>query len=132
MRVRPVIVALLLLVPAPALCESPVLSGNEVYNGCRNFTLSTNEDLFYQGVCAAIIDDLAYYRYFLPEHLRFCPPTDITLGQVVRIVVDYMAAHPEILHQDFRGIATDALRAAWPCPVPYMMEWTTPAPGSAL
>ncbi len=118
MRVRPVIVALLFLVPAPALCESPVLSGNEVYNGCRNFTLGTNEDLFYQGVCAAIIDDLAYYRPYLPEQLSFCPPIDITLGQVTRIVVNYMAVHPEILNQDFRGIATDALQAAWPCPVP--------------
>jgi hypothetical protein len=118
MRVRPVIVVLLILVPAPALGESPVLSGSEVYNGCRNFALGTNEDLFYQGVCAAIIDDLAYYRPFLLEHLSFCSPVDITLGQVVRIVANYMADHPEILHRDFRGIATDALRAAWPCPMP--------------
>jgi hypothetical protein len=80
--------------------------------------LNTSKELFYQGVCAGIIDDLAYYRWMLPEEMRFCPPEGISVGQVALTIVYYMDARPGILHEDFRGIATDALRAAWPCPAP--------------
>ncbi len=116
--VRFITATLLIFLPLPAACESPVLSGWEVYNGCRNFALGTDRELFYQGVCAGIIDDLAYYRWMLPEDMTYCPPEGISLGEAVRTVADYMDSHPEILHEDFRGIATNAFRVAWPCPVP--------------
>jgi hypothetical protein len=79
--VRFIIVTLLFLLPIPAICESPVLSGREVYGGCRNFALGTDREQFYQGVCAGIIDDLAYYRWMLPEDMTYCPPEGISLGQ---------------------------------------------------
>jgi Rap1a immunity proteins len=116
MMIGLVIVTLLFLLPMPAISESPVLSGREVYDGCRNFAQKTDSELFYQGVCAGIIDDLAYYRLSLPEDMTYCPPNGISLGQAVRAVVDYMESHPGILDEDFRRIAIIALRAAWPCP----------------
>ncbi len=118
MRGRPVTVALLYLLPSPVLCESPVLTGREVHNGCRNFISNTNNNLFYQGVCTAIVDDVAYYSWALPDELKICPPRGTTLGQATRMVVNYMDAHPERLNEDFRIIAIDALRAAWPCRTP--------------
>ncbi len=118
MRGRPVTVALLYLLPSPVLCESPVLTGREVHNGCRNFISNTNNNLFYQGVCTAIVDDVAYYSWALTDELKICPPRGTTLGQATRMVVNYMDAHPERLNEDFRIIAIDALRAAWPCRTP--------------
>jgi hypothetical protein len=116
--VRFIIVTLLLLLPIPAISESPALSGQEVYHGCIDFAQSTDKELFYQGVCAGIIDDLAYYRWMLPEDMTYCPPDGISLGQAVRTVADYMSSHPGILDEDFRRIAINALRVAWPCPIP--------------
>ena len=116
MMIRFVIVTLLFLLPMPAISESQLLSGREVYDGCRNFAQNTDSDLFYQGVCAGIIDDLAYYRWSLPGDIAYCSPEGISLGQAARTVVDYMESHPGILDEDFRLIAIIALQAAWPCP----------------
>jgi hypothetical protein len=118
MRLKFGIAALLLLLPTLALCESPVLSSLEVYSGCRNFVLNSDTELFHQGLCAGMIDDLAYYRSMLAKDMRYCPPKGVTVGQVAQLVIDYMDAHPEILQKDFRGVAADALRAFWPCPAP--------------
>jgi hypothetical protein len=117
MMLRFVITTLLFLLPMRAISESPLLSGREVYEGCRNFAQSTDRELFYQGVCAGIIDDLAYYRWILPDDMTYCPPEGISLGQAVRTVAVYMDSHPGILDEDFRRIAINALRVTWPCPV---------------
>lgn len=47
--------------------------------------------------------------------LHACPPSDGTLTQLVRIVVNHGRAHPEQLHKDAATFAVNALRAAFPC-----------------
>ena len=45
----------------------------------------------------------------------FCVPNDVTLGQRVAVVVKYIDEHPEDMHLEFFLLASEALRAAWPC-----------------
>jgi Rap1a immunity proteins len=42
-------------------------------------------------------------------------PGGVTAGQEIRVVVAYIDARPARMHEDFRGLAIEALRAAWPC-----------------
>jgi hypothetical protein len=39
----------------------------------------------------------------------------VTLGQEVRVVVAYIEARPELMHEPFRMLALEVLRSAWPC-----------------
>jgi len=46
----------------------------------------------------------------------FCTPLSNTTGQFIRVVVKYLKEHPERLHEQDMGLATVALRDAFPCP----------------
>jgi hypothetical protein len=115
MRDRSGFAAVLFLLPAPVLCQSDDLTGQEVYRGCLNFVQQTNEELFYQGVCAGTIDLLTHADLYSEQDSIICPTQGTSIGQAAKVVVDYMDAHSTILHLPFRHIAIDALYAAWPC-----------------
>jgi hypothetical protein len=44
-----------------------------------------------------------------------CPPKEVTGDQVVAVVVKYIEARPERVHERFGKLAREALTAAWPC-----------------
>jgi hypothetical protein len=46
---------------------------------------------------------------------RLCIPNDVSNGQVLGVVVNYMHNHPEQLNQVFSTVALSALAGAWPC-----------------
>ena len=39
----------------------------------------------------------------------------MTTNQAIAVVVKYIEARPERMHEDFRALALEALTAAWPC-----------------
>jgi hypothetical protein len=47
--------------------------------------------------------------------LGVCNPPEVTTEQGIRVVVQYIDAQPARLHEDFRLLAIEALRKAWPC-----------------
>jgi hypothetical protein len=49
---------------------------------------------------------------------KFCAdePDRVTVGQEVRVVVAYIEARPARMHENFVGLAYEAVRPAWPCP----------------
>jgi hypothetical protein len=47
---------------------------------------------------------------------RFCTPNGATNEQYLRIVVKYLKANPEKLHQNGTWLIYQALREAFPCP----------------
>ena len=47
--------------------------------------------------------------------IRCLPKEVITIDQGVRVVVAYIDARPERLHERFASLAFQALIAAWPC-----------------
>jgi hypothetical protein len=66
-------------------------------------------DAFGQGMCIGLLKGL----YYLSSDA--CIPPAITIGAVARIVVKYIDDRPTRMHEDFRELALEALKTAWPC-----------------
>jgi hypothetical protein len=91
-------------------------SGNYMLPHCKRFGEPPGRGSpFMEGVCTGSILSLAFVGPSLTSTLRFCPPQQATKNQIIRVVVAYIEARPARMHEDFRDLARDALRAAWPC-----------------
>jgi hypothetical protein len=82
--------------------------------GCHHFlqpdTPPTDAKVYLiAATCVGLVEGLAYARPGI------CTPPNVTRGQAVRVVVKYIDDRPQRLHEDFRELALEALRAAWPC-----------------
>jgi hypothetical protein len=42
-------------------------------------------------------------------------PDGVTVGQELRVVIRYIEARPNRMHEPFRSLALEALLDAWPC-----------------
>jgi Rap1a immunity proteins len=67
------------------------------------------------GLCYAMIVGVGYVTGDMPEHLRSCRPDKVTNEQLVRVVISYVEARPERMHEDIRQLALEAFHRAWPC-----------------
>jgi len=70
---------------------------------------------FESGYCLGVVKTLMTLGGLLHEKVQSCSPGSARGDQGVRVVLLYMQQHPELLHQSFLILATDALRQAWPC-----------------
>jgi Rap1a immunity proteins len=104
------ILLLALTMPASAQKSSVQRSANEMLSGCKGFLDEnmTGVSMFYKGRCVGFLAGLAY-------GVGFCQPQGVTTGQVVAVVVKYIEARPERMHEDFGELAIEAMQAAWPC-----------------
>jgi Rap1a immunity proteins len=117
-----------------ALAEEDFESANYTMPGCRNFgDHKLPDENFREGFCVGIVHGLIYsgirVKTFLERDsdstgrllgtLRrsecIAAPDEATLGQQVGVVVSYIEARPERMHESFRQLALEALRTAWPC-----------------
>jgi len=107
--------------------SAQVSSANEMMPHCRNaLDPKSPENLYAQGACVGTIVGIAFVAMSLNalspsgENVRreLCvnPPATGARGQLVRTVVAYIDARPARMHEDFRSLALEALRTAWPCP----------------
>jgi hypothetical protein len=86
------------------------LSANALMPGCRAFLGSY---FFRNGEqCAGLIEGIAYGA---AAGAGVCYEPDVTIGQMVSIVVKYIDDRPARQHEYFKALALEALRAAWPC-----------------
>jgi hypothetical protein len=88
-------------------------SASSVVSGCRLFdgpatSHNPRHDPFGQGYCVGLLEGLDY------EGVQ-CRPREVTLGQIVRVVVHYTDSRPARLHEDFRVLAIEAMKSSWPC-----------------
>jgi Rap1a immunity proteins len=111
-------------------------SANYMLPHCQNFIDHKSGDLFGQGLCAGLVEGVtatvsivALYAFprppfispdrpppdRLPRTLCIDVPNGVTIEQLVRVVVAYVEARPDLMHQEFRLLSIDAVRAAWPC-----------------
>lgn len=122
MRMRAVMLAVGLVATLMANCgvavaEQDVTSANFLMSACRDVVsgnMSNGEskgDLFTMGLCAGIISGLSYMGTFY----GLCSPIGVTPQQAVSVVVQYIDHQPARMDEDFRVLASEALRAAWPC-----------------
>jgi hypothetical protein len=96
-------------------------SANYLVPACQDFQATGEgrarrvDTAFIQGICLGIIADLHSVGRLLPGSVGWCGPSDATYGQLVRVVVAYIERRPQRMHEDFRTLALEALRDAWPC-----------------
>jgi hypothetical protein len=108
---------LLVLVGSGALAQSPDLSsGNSYLAGCHRFISKASDNSFSQGTCAGAVAAQLFDSSSLRPEMKSCPPTDVTVAQGVRVVVAYLEANPQRLHESFQALTILAFRTTWPCP----------------
>jgi hypothetical protein len=78
---------------------------------CKNIiaaSVPATSDFYSIGECRGIIEGIAFAS---------CAdiPDAVTAGQMVRVVVRYIEARPQRMHQFFVVLAREALIDAWPC-----------------
>jgi hypothetical protein len=85
-------------------------SANHRMPGCRSaIAPNDNSNPYMQGVCTGTVDALQF------ASVDLCAPPESTIGQALRVVVKYIDDRPARMHEDFKILALEAMRAAWPC-----------------
>jgi len=107
------------LVSAAAQPANGDASANAMFRGCKAFVEGRATDAQLYGLgnfCAGIVMGLASIGKDLsrPEW-QFCAPTTTNAQQLVRVVVDFIEAHPDRMHGDFKQLTLEAFHNAWPC-----------------
>ena len=108
-RLAVAILLLALTVPASAQDRN---SANYLLPGCKSWLDSEKKLLAPdEAFCVGFVVGLGYGV----GGNHFCPPQGVTNNQVVAVVVKYIEARAERMHEDFGKLAVEALMAAWPC-----------------
>jgi hypothetical protein len=106
-----VLIAALMLSGGTASAEMDTNSANHEISGCRDFLIhESTHDMFSTGWCAGTVNTLKYMGGG-----NHCSPSAVTLRQAVLVVVRYIDARPERMHENFKELALEAMKAAWPC-----------------
>jgi Ssp1 endopeptidase immunity protein Rap1a len=100
-------VVILLALTMPVSAED-MSDANSILPGCKG-TLGTQ--MWEQGRCAGFIDGLVYGV----RGKDLCLPNEVTRRQAVAVVIKYIEARPQRMHEPFGKLANEALTAAWPC-----------------
>src|SRR4051794_16854802 len=99
--------------------RSPTSTARTTFCPRANSTLGrapTTSARFFEGAFASErLRRFAYTAQLLPPEMRSCPPKRVTSEQVVRVVVAYIERRPQRMHENFKELALEALRDAWPC-----------------
>lgn len=114
------LLVVLLFLASGAGAALDLKSGHAVLPQCDALLQLEPTDLFGAGRCIGMLETLNVTRWKVDAEdraqPRYCPPPDVTLTVEARIVVDYLQAHPEQLHQPGVVLALTALQEAFPCP----------------
>lgn len=87
--------------------ETPKL-GSDAYK--------TGGDMLKYGLCLGEIKALIWAAPALQDNqVRSCPPSTATVLQATKVIVAYLDQNPARLHEQFLGLAREALAHAWPC-----------------
>ena len=106
---RIVLITALILSSGSAFAEEDTTSANYLMPGCRNLLTENNSRTYLQGVCAGLISALFYMS------VDTCPPAGVTRAKINRVVVQHIASRPARMQEDFKDLALEAMKAAWPC-----------------
>ena len=92
--------------------NSDAKSANYIISGCRSaINDGVDQAPYLAGLCSGKVQGLSYWG----EFVNICPAGDVTNGQMIKVVVQYIDSRPDRLQESFFKLATEALRAAWPC-----------------
>lgn len=100
-----------LITSSATVAAEDLNSATYLVEACRDFNSDKVGPIFRRGRCSGVISALAYVSFGISS----CPPRGVTHGQQVKVVVSYIDQRPARLHEDFRVLVLEAIRAAWPC-----------------
>ncbi len=111
-------IAGVLTVAAPQLARADS-SGNEVIESCRRVAQMkkprTDGDGLFMGECLGMVRTLVTTGSQYQTNMRFCAPGEATYLQATKVMVAWMDAHPQWLHELALILALDAFKETWPC-----------------
>ena len=109
-----------LLFSAQGVAGQPATNTNADawFSGCKAFAdgQSRTSEIYALGsFCSGVVHGLAGVSKLLPPEWQSCVPANSTAQQLAQVVVRYVEARPQRMHEDLRLLALDAFRDAWPC-----------------
>jgi Rap1a immunity proteins len=106
-------VAILLLALTMPASAQDTTTANQMLPGCKGLldnSMTSGVSVYQQGRCGGYVASLVY-----GGGQEFCSPKEVSIGEAVAVVIKYIEARPERMHEPFGGLALEALIAAWPC-----------------
>jgi hypothetical protein len=87
---------------------NPLYSANSYLPGCKDYLQQKSNVM--TGRCIGVVEGLGV----VAGHI-YCPPETGTTDRHIRVILLYIEARPDRMNEDFRMLALEALRDAWPC-----------------
>jgi hypothetical protein len=105
-----------LALPAAPATAQDIDSANYMLPGCKDSIEGNPRDYTSAGVCLGTVKAIAYMARVFPTS-RSCVnvPTGVTNVQAMRVVVRYIEARPNRMHEPLAALALEALMNTWPC-----------------
>jgi hypothetical protein len=114
---RTIVTALAMLVTASAAnAQADIDTANYMLPYCKQFVnppvdhVPSAMEALSIGFCAGMVSGIGF-----SDARDICTPGEAMLNQMVGVVVAYIEAHPARVHENFKLLAAEALRSAWPC-----------------
>lgn len=105
--------------------EGEAFTGNDLLEYC---SAKVDRRPYLNGVCDGYIygthDTLMDMFTSFPKEtiLHYCPPKEVTTGQIAKVVMKYLEKHPEQLHEKADFLIHKAVQKAFPCPEKQAVE----------
>ena len=119
---------MLLMMVTATVAEEDAHSANAILPGCKAFAGEMiGEPPFKQGVCGGMVLGvlgMAVNLRDLCKDLSSCgnarlmcvnAPESVTVADATHVVIKYLEANTNRLHEKFDWLALEALQDAWPC-----------------
>jgi hypothetical protein len=102
----------ILSIMLPSASHAGFIDGNGLLDSC---TKVDNE--FSEFYCAGFITGVASVLATDNKVSGFtaCIPGNVSVGQIVRVSVDYLEKNPALLHYEASGLVAEGLEKAFPC-----------------
>ena len=108
-------VALMVAETARAQDSSAFVTGNDLLAYCKT-PAGAGPPAMCRGYITATVDTVVLYQDLESIPRRVCLPRNVTVQQVVDVVVAYLVEYPADRHNTAVSIAVPALWKAFPCP----------------
>src|SRR5262249_1985979 len=94
--------------------SASVKVGYTVFLGCK--ALVEDRPTPAANFCSGIVHGLGGVgQYLTPPEWQSCVPPTSDTAQLARVVINYIEARPQRMHEDFRRLTLEAFHKAWPC-----------------
>jgi Rap1a immunity proteins len=95
----------------------PEYSANAVLPNCKAFIGEATVNNVAAAYCNGMMNMLTFLGPGRDRSFGQCMqiPKGATNQQIARVIVRYVEARPQRMHENFSQLAVEALHAAWPC-----------------